>query len=122
MKPEKKGFLTASCSEDCMSIFNFFRRLRGSPPRSPRSGSRSCWRMSGRAARPDFLPILQRELLAVIAKYVPIDEKKVEVSFDARRRFSTLEVNIELPPPSPEKTVRARGAGTGDAAATAKRA
>ena len=55
--------------------------------------------------------MLQRELLEVIRKYVQIDEKKVEVSFERGGDYSTLEVNIELPPPSPEKSVRARGAG-----------
>jgi cell division topological specificity factor len=42
------------------------------------------------------------------------------VSFERGGDYSTLEVNIELPPPSLEKSVRARGAG--DAAAAAKRA
>lgn len=46
---------------------------------------------------PDFLPMLQRELVQVIGKYVPIDQEKVNVGFERGDRFSTLEVNIELP-------------------------
>lgn len=46
---------------------------------------------------PDFLPLLQRELIDVIRKYVEIDEQKVSVEFDRNEGFSMLEVNIELP-------------------------
>lgn len=50
---------------------------------------------------PDFLPLLQRELLEVIRKYVEIDQEKVQVEFERGDRFSTLEVNVELPPQLP---------------------
>ena len=49
-------------------------------------------------AVPDFLPLLQRELVQVIAKYVKIDQEKVNIGFERGDRFSTLEVNVELPP------------------------
>lgn len=52
---------------------------------------------------PDFLPMLQQELLAVIAKYVDLDSKKVEVKLDRGAEYSTLEVNVELPSPTLEK-------------------
>jgi cell division topological specificity factor len=48
---------------------------------------------------PDFLPMMQKEILAVIAKYVDIAEEKVLVKLDRGADFSTLEVEIELPPP-----------------------
>lgn len=103
-----------------MSIFNFFRQ----PPRKSVADEAkerlqivlAHERAAG--SSPDYLPILQRELLAVIAKYVQIDEKKVEVSFERGGDYSTLEVNIELPPPTADKA-RARG---GAAAAAAKQA
>ncbi|MCC7383482.1 MAG: cell division topological specificity factor MinE [Deltaproteobacteria bacterium] len=54
----------------------------------------------------DFLPLLHKELVAVICKYVNIDEDKVEVKLDRGGEVSTLEVNIELPsiiqPPPPQ--------------------
>lgn len=93
-----------------MSIFNFFRQA---PRKSVAEEAKERLQIvlaHERAAgsSPDYLPILQRELLAVIAKYVQIDEKKVEVSFERGGDYSTLEVNIELPPPSPDKgSVRA---------------
>jgi cell division topological specificity factor len=53
---------------------------------------------------PDYLPMMQKEILAVIAKYVDIAEEKVAVKLDRTGDFSTLEVNIELPvPPAGER-------------------
>ena len=48
-------------------------------------------------AKPDYLPRLHHELLQVIAKYVEIDEDKINVEFETTGSVSTLEVNIELP-------------------------
>lgn len=46
---------------------------------------------------PDFLPLLQRELLQVIRKYVEVEDQKVNIDFQRGQGFSTLEVNVELP-------------------------
>jgi len=46
---------------------------------------------------PDFLPLLQRELIQVIRKYVEIEDQKVNIDFQRGQGFSTLEVNVELP-------------------------
>lgn len=48
---------------------------------------------------PDFLPALQKELLAVIKKYVQIDDDKVAVKLERDSGCSMLEVNVELPGP-----------------------
>jgi cell division topological specificity factor len=45
----------------------------------------------------DYLPLLHKELVAVIAKYVQVDEEKVEVKLDRGNAYSTLEINIEIP-------------------------
>jgi cell division topological specificity factor len=47
----------------------------------------------------DFLPKLQKELVAVIARYVPIDPDKVNVSLERGAGLSTLAVEVELPGP-----------------------
>jgi cell division topological specificity factor len=49
----------------------------------------------------DFLPLLQREILEVIRKYVEVDPNKVKVDIDKGDSISVLEVNIELPPGLP---------------------
>lgn len=46
---------------------------------------------------PDYLPMLEKDILAVIAKYVEIEEDKVEIKFQRGSSISTLEVNVELP-------------------------
>ncbi len=49
----------------------------------------------------DFLPQLQREIIEVIRKYVSVDDQRVQVKLDREQNLSVLEVNIELPAPSP---------------------
>jgi len=50
--------------------------------------------------RPDYLPALQRELLAVVSKYVQIQPKDIKVNFERQRNIEVLEVKIELPEPA----------------------
>ena len=51
---------------------------------------------SGRAT-PDYLPALQRELVAVISKYVSINPDDIKVNLERQDNFEVLEVKIELP-------------------------
>ena len=46
---------------------------------------------------PDFLPALQEELLAVIAKYIPVDKENIKVSMERRGDYEVLELNILFP-------------------------
>ncbi len=46
---------------------------------------------------PDFLPLLQQELVDVIAKYVEIDKEQVKVALEQVGDKSVLELNIALP-------------------------
>jgi cell division topological specificity factor len=53
---------------------------------------------SGRgASRPDYLPALQRELVAVISKYVSIKAEDIKVHLERQDNLEVLEVKIELP-------------------------
>ncbi|MES2785369.1 MAG: cell division topological specificity factor MinE [Pseudomonadota bacterium] len=53
---------------------------------------------SGRnAAAPDYLPALQRELVAVISKYIKIDPNDIKVQLERQGNLEVLEVKIELP-------------------------
>jgi cell division topological specificity factor len=55
---------------------------------------------SGRnAAEPDYLPALQRELIAVISKYIKIDPADIKVHLERQDNLEVLEVKIELPEP-----------------------
>ncbi|MBP5998584.1 MAG: cell division topological specificity factor MinE [Azonexus sp.] len=47
--------------------------------------------------RANFLPDLQRELIAVISKYVKVNPDDIRVSLEKQDRYEVLEVNIVLP-------------------------
>ena len=46
---------------------------------------------------PDYLPKLQEEILAVIAKYVPINRDQVTVNLDRIGDSAVLELNVTMP-------------------------
>lgn len=53
---------------------------------------------SGRnAGEPDYLPALQRELVAVIGKYIRINPDDIKVQLERQDNLDVLEVKIELP-------------------------
>ena len=52
---------------------------------------------SGRSHRPDYLPALQRDLIAVIAKYIDINPDDIKVNLERQDNLDVLEVKIELP-------------------------
>lgn len=53
---------------------------------------------SGREnGRPDYLPELQRELVAVISKYVSVNPNDIKVNLERQDNLEVLEVKIELP-------------------------
>ena len=82
-----------------MAILDFFRK-------KPDSASLAKDRLSIIVAREraggsrvgaDYLPQLQQELLAVIARYETIDLSNVTVSLDRHGGSEVLELNITLP-------------------------
>jgi len=81
-----------------MSFLEFFRSR-------PKSASLAKDRLSVIVSRerastrggPDYLPQLQQELLAVLARYEKIDLQHVSVSLDKTDGHEILELNIVLP-------------------------
>jgi cell division topological specificity factor len=49
------------------------------------------------AAEPDYLPDLQRDLVAVISKYIRIHPDDIKVQLERQDNLEVLEVKIELP-------------------------
>ena len=49
------------------------------------------------APRADYLPALQRELVAVISKYVSISPDDIKVHLEKQDDLEVLEVKIEVP-------------------------
>ena len=52
---------------------------------------------SGRSNQPDYLPALQRDLVAVLSKYVKINPQDIKVNLERQDNLEVLEVKIELP-------------------------
>ncbi|HEX7639648.1 MAG TPA: cell division topological specificity factor MinE [Burkholderiaceae bacterium] len=48
-------------------------------------------------SKADYLPALQRELVAVISKYVSISPEDIKVNLERQDELEVLEVKIELP-------------------------
>ncbi len=46
---------------------------------------------------PDYLPQLEREIMAVIRKYVPVKDDDINVQLEHEGNTSILELNITLP-------------------------
>ncbi|WP_153109141.1 cell division topological specificity factor MinE [Propionivibrio limicola] len=51
------------------------------------------------SSKPNFLPELQQELVAVISKYVSVNQDDIKVSLEKQGNYEVLEVNIVLPEP-----------------------
>lgn len=50
---------------------------------------------------PDFLPLLQRDILEVVRRHLEIDSDAVDVKLERSDDLSSLEINIELPGSKP---------------------
>ena len=46
---------------------------------------------------PDYLPALQRDQIAVIAKYIHINPEDITLNLERQENLDVLEVKIELP-------------------------
>ncbi len=82
-----------------MSILDFFRSKK-----QPNSASIAKERLQiivaherGRQSQPDYLPQLQRDILEVIRKYIPIEQEQIQVELATQDNCSVLELNITLP-------------------------
>ena len=79
-----------------MSLFNLFQKR---PSASVARDRLQILLAHERAlsGRPDLAAVLQKEILAVIARHIPIDQDKVVVRLDRGAQVSTLEIDIEMP-------------------------
>jgi len=83
-----------------MSILDYIFRTRAQQPTASIAKERLQIIVSHeRSARksPDYLPMLQKEIIAVIAKYVDIDKDQVKVELERSGNCSILELNVTLP-------------------------
>lgn len=52
---------------------------------------------SSRGGAPDYLPLLRRELLEVIRKYVNVEPDAVKVNVEREEGHEVLELSVSLP-------------------------
>lgn len=84
-----------------MSIFNYLRK-RGNSTASVAKERLQIIISHERTERnkgnkPDYLPKLQEEILAVIAKYMSINRDQVSVNLERMGDSSVLELNVTMP-------------------------
>src|SRR6516162_9255158 len=92
-------------SEPDMGLMSLFRR---SPPSAVVAKERLRIIVAQeRSARggPDYLPLLRRELLEVIKKYVKVDPEEVQVNFEREDGHEVLEMSVSLPVALPGPTL-----------------
>jgi cell division topological specificity factor len=84
-----------------MKLFDYFVR-----PKAPNSAQTAKDRLQILLAherqdrsQPEYLPLMQKDILDVIRKYIEVASDKVEVRLQRGDRMSTLEIGIELPGP-----------------------
>ncbi|KAA0019791.1 cell division topological specificity factor MinE [Salinicola corii] len=51
----------------------------------------------GHRGQPDYMPMLEQELLEVIRRYVKVDQDAINISLDSDNDCSVLELNVTLP-------------------------
>lgn len=81
-----------------MSIFNYLRKRNSTASvAKERLQIIISHERSQRNSTKDYLPKLQEEILAVIAKYINIDRDQVSVNLERMGDNAVLELNITMP-------------------------
>jgi cell division topological specificity factor len=79
-----------------MSLLNFFRkRTESASIAKERLQIVLAHERAGRNA-PEFLPLLQKEILAVVAKYLDVSDEMIKIHLEKVGETSMLEINVEL--------------------------
>ncbi len=84
-----------------MRIFDYFRALQ--PPKSAAVAKERLQIIIARerhlrdSSTFDYLPMLQKELLEVVRKYVAINDEHIKMNIEKEGDYDILELNITLP-------------------------
>lgn len=80
-----------------MSIFNYLRRRTSTASVAKERLQIIISHERSQRSTPDYLPKLQEEILAVIAKYVNVSRDQVSVHLERMGDNAVLELNITMP-------------------------
>ncbi|PZO82398.1 MAG: cell division topological specificity factor MinE [Mesorhizobium amorphae] len=78
-------------------FLSLFRRRRSAPVARERLQLLLAYERAANAGSPDLVAVLREEIMAVIGKYVRVDQRHVHVAMDRGERMSTLEIDIHIP-------------------------
>lgn len=83
-----------------MSLFDYFSRKK--KQESPASMAKERLQIivahqRSQRGQPDYMPLLEKELLEVIRRYVKVDDDAINISLDSEDNCSVLELNVTLP-------------------------
>jgi cell division topological specificity factor len=80
-------------------MLNFFRRPRQASSAEAAKERLQILLSHERTDRssPEYLPMLQRDILEVIERYMRVGGDSVDIKLERGEELSTLEINIELP-------------------------
>lgn len=81
-----------------MSIFDYFRSTKTNSASLARERLQIIVAHERKQRnQPNYLPKMQKDIIAVIQKYIPIDNDQVSISLDNNDNCSILELNVTLP-------------------------
>ena len=90
-----------------MSIFNYLKKRNATASVAKERLQIIISHERSQRNTPDYLPKLQEEILAVLAKYVPINKQKVSVNVERIGNGSILELNVTMPDQSITESMEA---------------
>ncbi len=79
-----------------MSIINYFKRKKSANVAKDRLQIIIAQQRT-ETSTPDYLPMLRKEILALVVKYTHTDIDNVKVDFQCTDNNSILELNVQLP-------------------------
>lgn len=80
-----------------MSLFNYLRKRNSTASVAKERLQIIISHERSQLNTPDYLPKLQEEILAVIAKYIRINRDQVSVNLERMGDNSVLELNVTMP-------------------------
>ena len=80
-----------------MNLLNFFQRRNTAPVARERLQILLAHERGIVGVEPDLVALLREEILAVVARHVPVEPEKVQVRMERGKVMSTLEIEVEIP-------------------------
>ncbi len=85
-----------------MNLFSYFRASQSQQKTATVAKERlqiivAHERSQRNSTTPEYLPLLQRELLEVVRKYVVIKDEHIKIQVEKEGDYEILELNITLP-------------------------